>query len=105
MDPLYDPDQTDSSEQDEDTDSEDEMEDEGDSDTGSVSSSSNTFVLLSDPFSDKRPGNLPCVVQDFPDVHPEVGWFLLVKCRPNFELSNNKGFLLALHTPMSPQIC
>ena len=32
----------------------------------------------------------------------EVGWFLLVKCRPNFELNINKGFLLALCSNVSP---
>ena len=31
-----------------------------------------------------------------------LGWFLLVKCRPNFELSINKGFPLALCSIGSP---
>ena len=31
-----------------------------------------TFILLSDPFSDQRPNDLPQIEQDFPDVHPEI---------------------------------
>ena len=40
--------------------------------SSSSSPDPDAFRLLSDPFSDRRPHPLPLLVQDFPDVHPEV---------------------------------
>ncbi|XP_064116750.1 piggyBac transposable element-derived protein 4-like [Macrobrachium nipponense] len=56
----------------------DSEEDSGTSETLSVESNGSSprgdvsFRLLSDPFSDSRPGDLPTYVSDFEDVHPVI---------------------------------
>ncbi|XP_064092990.1 piggyBac transposable element-derived protein 4-like [Macrobrachium nipponense] len=56
----------------------DSEEDSGTSETISVKSNGSSpsgdvsFRLLSDPFSDSRPGDLPTYVSDFEDVHPVI---------------------------------